>query len=97
MSFITRTTDNPVIQKKIENLLAQHHEDVVNKRKLFRKIGVPLNAEVTMKNGNVHYLQQALCAIYSVNGDSLFTGVDKMGRTDTSLFTMHKKNLMEGT
>ena len=42
-------------------------------------------------------LQQALCAISSVNRDLLFTGVEKMGRTDTSLFTTHKKNLQEGT
>ena len=77
MSFVTRTTDNPEIQRKNENLLAQHHKDVVNERKLFRKIGIPLTAEVTMTNGKVQSLQQALCAISSVNGDSLFTGVKK--------------------
>ena len=70
---------------------------MVNERKLFWKIGVPLTAEVIMKNGYVQSLQQALCAISSVNRDLLFTGVEKMGRTDTSLFTTHKKNLQEGT
>ena len=82
---------------KNEKLLAQHHENVVNERKLFRKIGVPLTAKVIMKNGNVQCFQQALCAISSVNGYPLFTGVETMGRTDASLFTTHKKNLREGT
>ena len=97
LSFISRTTEDPVIQKKNEKLLAQHHENVVNERKLFRKIGVPLTAKVIMKNGNVQSLQQALGAISGINGDPLFTGVEKMGRTDTSLFTTHKNNLREGT
>ena len=97
LSFISRTTDDPVIQKKNEKLLAQHHENVINEWKLFRKIGVSLTAKVTMKNGHVQSLQQAMRAISSVNGDPLFTGVEKMGGTDTSLFTLHKNNLREGT
>ena len=97
ISFITNTSNDPKIQQKNKRLLAEHHENVVNERKLYRKIGVRLGAAVTMRNGHKQSLQQAICAIHSVNGGPLFTGVKRMGKTDTSLFTMNKNNLREGT
>ena len=97
ISFITNNNDDPIIQQKIANLLAQHHDDIVNERKFFRKLGVSLTARVTINDGGNCTLQQDLCAITATNGSPLFTGVERMGRTGTSLFTMHKKNLREGT
>ena len=71
--------------------MRKHHKGVVNKRKLYRKIGVPIDTKVVMRNGRTHTLQQTLCAIANTNGEHLFTGVEQMGQTDTSLFTAHKK------
>ena len=87
LSFITRATVDPCNQLKNESLLAKHHDDVANERKLFRKLGVPITAAVTLQNGNVLSLQQALCAISATRGGILFAGVERMGKTDTSLFT----------
>ena len=95
ISFITKATDDMRIQQKHDSLLAQHHESIANERKLFRKLGVTLTSKVTLTNGNVLTLQQALCALTATRGGSLFTGVERMGKTDTSLFTTHKANLTE--
>ena len=83
------------IQQKHDSLLAQHQESIANERKLFCKLGVALTAKVTLTNGNVLTLQQALCALTATRGGSLFTGVERMGKTDMSLFTTHKANLTE--
>ena len=78
-------------------MITKIHKGIVNKRKLYRKIGVPIDTKVVMRNGRTHTLQQALCTIANTNREQMFTGVERMGRTDTSLFTAHKKNLSEGT
>ena len=95
MSLITRASDDPQIQQKHDHLLAQHHEDIANERKLFRKLGVSIGATVNLQNGKSLTLQQTMCALTASSGEPLFTGVERMGKTDTSLFTTHKKNLGE--
>ena len=95
MSLITRATEDPQLQQKHDHLLTQHHDDIVSERKLYRKLGVNLNAIVDLQNGKTLTLQQTLCALTASGGGSLFTGVERMGKTDTSLFTTHKKNLSE--
>ena len=67
----------------------------MGERRLFRKVGTPLEAVVTLKTGRQLTLQQALCAINATSDTPLFTGVERMGKTDTSLFTAHKRNLAE--
>ena len=71
-------------------ILTQHHESVINERRLYRRIGVNIDTCVTMVKGKKVTLQQALCMISASEGKRLFTGVKKMGRSDTSLFTFHK-------
>ena len=95
IEFLTSAIDNPVIQEKNDKLIAKHHEDVMGERRLFRKVGTPLEAVVTLKTGRQLTLQQALCAINATSDTPLFTGVERMGKTDTSLFTAHKRNLAE--
>ena len=73
ISFVTKNNKDLRIQRKKENLLEKNHEDVVNERKLYRKIGVPVTATVIMTSSKVCMLQQALCAISTTNGGSLFT------------------------
>ena len=63
MSLITRYKEDPTIQQKNNNILAQHHEAVVSERTFYRKIGASLLTNVTLCNGNVHTPQQALCTI----------------------------------
>ena len=50
-----------------------------------------------MKDGRKYTLHQAICLISNKEGQQLFTGVERMDRTNTSLITLHKKNLKEGT
>ena len=97
MSFITRNSIDPDIQRKHNNALAQHHKGVVNKRKFYRKIRASVNSEVVMKDGKKYSLQQVICLILNKDGQQLFKGVERMDMTDTSLITLHKKNLKEGT
>lgn len=95
IGFVTKATNDPRILQKNEELIAKHHEEVANDRKLYRKLGVPLTAAVTLKNGKTLSLQQTLCALSATRGGSLFTGVERMGKTETSLFTTHKSNMAE--
>lgn len=95
ISFITRSTDDLQIKQKNDNLIAKHHDDVTSERRLFRKLGVPIDSKVRLQNGSTLTLQQAMCALSDTGGGYLFTGVERMGKTDTSLFTTHKKNLGE--
>ena len=95
IEFLTRAIDNPVIQDKNDKLIAKHHEEVMSERRLFRKVGTSLEAVVTLKTDKQLTLQQALCAITATNDTPLFTGVERMGKTDTSLFTTNKRNLVE--
>ena len=93
LHFITKATDDPCIQERYDRLIANHHEDIANERKLFRKIGASINSSVTLQNGKKLTLQQTLCSLSAAGGGYVFTGVERMGKTDTSLFTTHKKNL----
>ena len=97
LSFVLKDSDDLTVQKKNAHLIMKHHKCVVKERKLYRNIGVPIDTKVVMRNGRTHTLQQALCTITNTNGEQMFTGVEQMGRTDTSLFTAHKKNLSKGT
>ena len=93
LHFITKVTDDPYIQERYDRLIANHHEDIANERKLFRKIGASINSSVTLQNGKKLTLQQTLFSLSAAGGGYVFTDVEQMGKTDTSLFTTHKKNL----
>ena len=97
LSFTTKNSIDPDIQRKNNNALVQHHEVVVNERKFHHKIGAPINSEVVMKDGRKYTLQKSICLISNKEGQQLFTGVERMDRTNSSLITLHKKNLKEGT
>ena len=60
-----------MIQQKNDNLIAQHHDDVISERRLYRKLGTPIDVGVILQNGKALSLQQALCAISATGGGAV--------------------------
>ena len=89
--FVTRSSNNDVIDVKTDATLTAHYESIVNEKRLYRKLGVPLAQKVKLRMGPEVTLQQAICMIPGSDGKRLFTGVECMGNTATVVFTHHKK------
>ena len=95
MIFVTRSSNNEIIDEKTEATLTAHYEAMVNEKRLYRSLGVPLTQRVKLQKGPEVTLQQAICTIPGSEGRRLFTGVECMGNTATVVFTCHKKLIKE--
>ena len=93
--FVTRSRNDDVVDVKMDATLTAHYESIVNEKRLYRTMGVPLTKSVKLREGPVVTLQQAICMIPSSDGKRLFTGVECMGNTATVVFTYHKRYIKE--
>ena len=91
MIFVTRNSNNEVIDKKTNSTLSSHYEAIVNEKRLYRKIGIPITQMVKLQDRQSVTIQQAICSIPGCDGKQLFAGVECMGETETVVFTRHKK------
>ena len=91
MIFVTRNSNNEVVNEKTNSTLTSHYESIVNEKRLYRKMGVPITQMVTLRDVQTITLQQAICTIPGSDGKRLFTGVECMGNTETVVFTHHKR------
>ena len=91
MIFVTHNSNNEVIDDKTHSTLTFHYESVVNEKRLYRKMGVPITQMVTLQEEQTVTLQQAICTIPGSDGKRLFTSVECMVNTETVVFTHHKR------
>ena len=49
--FATRNSNNEVIDEKTNSMLSSHYEAIVNEKRLYRKIGVPITQMVKLQDG----------------------------------------------
>ena len=96
MFLITQATDEDT-KRKTDILLQKHHEAVQQERRSFGQTGIFINQPVHMKREPVtrRTIQQVLCTLRATNGKQLFTGIERMGNSNTTLFTHTQDNTAE--
>ena len=96
MFLITQETDYET-KRKTDILLQKHLETVHQERRSYGQTGIFIKQPVHMKSSpnNRLTIQQALCTLRAANGKQLFTGVERMGTSNTTLFTHTQENTTE--
>ena len=95
--FLLTQTSNEETKRKSDLLLRKHHEIVQQERRSYAQTGLFIKQPMYMKNSPDYPVtfQQAMCSLRASNGQQLFTGVERMGNSPTTLFTHTQSNTME--
>ena len=96
MYLLTQTSDKDT-KMKTDLLLRTHLETVQQERRSYGQTGLFVKQPVHMRTTPTYAvtLQQALCSLRATNGQQLFTGVERMGNSTTTLFTHTQANTSE--
>ena len=79
-------------REKSNKLLEYQKRGKLRERRTIVQSNLNIDQEVVLKTGERLTIQQAMCKISDKHDKQLFTGVDKMGKTNRLLFAYDKEN-----